>query len=136
MSLFPFLQEEQKATNPMSKLHKEYDFNFESGQLSGKVLEDKEALKVWIYKALLTRRYKHVIYRWDYGQDLDEIIGQGYDKGLICSEVERRIKDCLVVNEQIKACNHFNIELDGSQLNVTFTVDTIYGEVEMNVNNI
>ncbi|MBC8580005.1 DUF2634 domain-containing protein [Zhenhengia yiwuensis] len=136
MNLFPFLKETEQNLLITPKLHKEYDFDFSNGQLTGKVLEGKEALKVWIYKTLLTKRYKHIIYSWDYGQDLEEIIGQGYEKGLIRSEVERRIKDCLLIHPHIKECNSFNITLQQDKLNVDFIVNTIYGEVDINVPNI
>ncbi|MDU7538071.1 MAG: DUF2634 domain-containing protein, partial [Peptostreptococcaceae bacterium] len=124
-------REESLLTTPT--LHKEYDFDFATGQLTGKTLEGKEALKVWIYKTLLTKRYRYLIYSWDYGQDLEEIIGQDYEKGLIVSEVERQIKDCLLINDKIKSCTNFNIQLINDQLNVEFKVNTIYGEVDINV---
>ena len=136
MSLFPFLKETEQNLLTTPKLYREYDVDFATGQLTGKVLEGKEALKVWIYKILLTKRYRHLIYSWDYGQDLEEMIGKGYEKGLIKSEVERRIKDCLLIHPHIKECNKFNINLQQDQLNVDFTVNTIYGEVDINVPNI
>lgn len=136
MSLFPFLKAPEE--NPLStpKLHKEYELDFANGQLTGKVLEGIEAVKVWIYKTLLTKRYKCLIYSWDYGQDLEEIIGRGYEKGLIKSEVERRIKDCLFIHPHIKACTNFTIKLQQDKLHVDFTVNTIYGEVDINVPNL
>lgn len=73
MSLFPFMESVEEKGRP--KPHKEYQFDFKHGRLTGKKVSDKEALKVWIYKALHTSRYKHIIYSWDYGQDLEEIIG-------------------------------------------------------------
>lgn len=136
MSLFPFLKESKQTLSTTPNLHKEYDFDFVTGQLTGKALEGKEALKIWIYKTLLIKRYRYIIYSWDYGQDLEEIIGQGYEKGLIISEVERRIKDCLLINEKITSCTNFNIQLINDQLNVNFKVNTIYGEVDINVPNI
>lgn len=136
MSLFPLIRSVEEQVMPTPVAHKEYEFNFETGKLTGKILEGKEALQVWIYKTLLTKRYKHIIYSWDYGQDLEEIIGQGYEKGLIRSEVERRIKDCLLVHPHIKECKNFDIKLQQDQLHVNFTVNTIYGEVDINVPNI
>lgn len=133
MSLFPFMNKREESLLTTPTLHKEYDFDFATGQLTGKTLEGKEALKVWIYKTLLTKRYRYLIYSWDYGQDLEEIIGQDYEKGLIVSEVERRIKDCLLINDKIKSCTNFNIQLSNDQLNVEFKVNTIYGEVDINV---
>lgn len=134
MSLLPFMTK-GADTSIVTKLdtHKEYGFSFEDGKLTGKVLEGKEALKVWIYKTLLTTRYTYPIYTWDYGQDLDELISKGYEKGFIESEVERRIKECLLVNEKIKGCSDFEISLLNDNLQVSFTVETIYGEVAINV---
>ena len=131
MSLFPVMKSVEEKVQP--KPHKEYQFDFKHGTLTGKKVSDKEALKVWIYKALHTPRYKHVIYSWDYGQDLEEIIGQGYEKGFINSEVERRIKDCLLIHPHIKDCTNFNIQLHEDQLQVQFTILTIYGEVTIDV---
>lgn len=136
MSLFPFIRSVEEQAIPTPKAYKEYELDFATGQLTGKVLEDKEALKVWIYKILLTKRYRHLIYSWDYGQDLEEMIGKSYEEDLIISEVERRIKECLLINDKITACTHFNIQLINDQLNVNFTVNTIYGEVEINVPSI
>ena len=136
MSLFPFIRSVEEQAIPTPKAYKEYEFNFEAGKLTGRLLEGKEALRMWIYKALLTQRYRYTIYSWDFGQDLDELIGQGYEKGLIKSEVERRIKDCLLIHPDIKECNNFNIRLQQDQLQVDFIVNTIYGEVGINVPNI
>ena len=67
-----------------------------------------------------------------YKRELTET-GQGYDKGFIESEVERRIKDCLSVNEKIESCTGFDISLVNDKLNVSFTVNTVFGEVAINV---
>lgn len=136
MSLFPFMKKLETAPLTIPTLNKEYDFDFATCELTGKTLEGREALKVWIYKTLQTKRYRYPIYSWDYGQDLEGIIGKGYEKGLIVSEVERRIKDCLLINEKIISCVNFNIQLINDQLNVDFKVNTIYGEVNINVPNI
>ena len=133
MSLFPFMRRDEEQVGIRTTVHREYEIDFESAELTGKVLEGKKALKVWIYKTLLTKRYKYLIYSWDYGQDLEEIIGQGYEKGFIQSEVERRIKDCLTIHPHIKDCTHFNIQLHEDQLQVQFTTITTYGEVTINV---
>ena len=136
MSLFPFIRSVEEQVIPTPKAYKEYECNFEAGKLTGRLLEGKEALRMWIYKALLTQRYRYTIYSWDFGQDLDELIGQGYEKGLIKSEVERRIKDCLLIHPHIKECNSFSIILQQDQLNIDFTVNTIYGEVNINAPSI
>ena len=131
MSLFPFMTEQVESKN--NDIYKEYEFDFNTSQLTGKILEDKAALKMWIYKALLTKRYIYPIYSWDYGQDLDELIGQGYETDYIKSEIERGVQECLMINEHIKGCSNFEINLINDRLQINFTVDTTFGEVAINV---
>lgn len=131
MNLFPFLSDQVESKN--NAIYKEYEFDFTTGQLTGKILEDKAALKIWIYKALLTNRYVYPIYSWDYGQDLEELIGQGYETDFIKSEVERRVQECLMINDQIKGCSNFDTSLINDQLQISFTVNTTFGEVAINV---
>ena len=131
MSLFPFMSEQVEVKN--NDIYREYEFDVNTGQLTGKILEDKAALKIWIYKALLTNRYVHPIYSWDYGQDLEELIGQGYETDFIKSEVERRVQESLMINQHIKGCSNFDISLINDQLQISFTVNTTFGEVAINV---
>ncbi len=113
--------------------YNEYEFDFNTNTLTGKILEGKTALKMWIYKAFLTNRYIYPIYSWDYGQDLDELIGQGYENDYIKSEVERRVQECVMINEHIKGCHSFEINLINDSLQISFIVDTTFGEVAINV---
>ena len=131
MSLFPFMTEQVESKN--NGIYKEYEYDFNTNTLTGKLLKGKEALKMWVYKALLTSRYTYPIYSWDYGQDLDELIGQGYETDYIKSEVERRVQECLMINEHIKGCHSFEINLINDSLQISFTVDTSFGEVNINV---
>ena len=132
MSLFPFMRSDTEEVGHITT-YQEYEFDFNTNTFTGKLLEGKEALKMWIYKAILTPRYTHFIYSWDYGQDLDELIGQGYEQDYIKSEVERRITECLLVNEKITRCHGFDINLINDTLHITFTAETIFGEVTINV---
>ena len=132
MNLFPFMRSEKEEVQHINS-YKEYEFDFNNNTLTGKQLEGKEALKMWIYKALLTTRYVHLIYSWDYGQDLEELIGQGYERDYIKSEVERRVTECLLVNERITRCHGFDINLINDTLHITFTAETALGEVTINV---
>ena len=131
MSLFPFMSEQVGIKN--NDIYREYEIDFNTGQLTGKILEDKAALKMWIYKALLTNRYIYPIYSWDYGQDLEELIGRGYETDFIKSEVERRVQECLMINEHIKGCHNFDISLINDKLQISFIVNTTFGEVAINV---
>jgi hypothetical protein len=126
---------EQKEELP---LFKEYAWNFkenkfilENGKI--KILEGKEALKVWIIKALRTPRFKYMAYSWDYGQEFDELVSNNYSIELLQSEVERLIKEALEINKYIKNIRNCNAKKEKDIVYASFTVITIYGEIDINV---
>ena len=55
---------------------KEYEMDFETGMLTGHVVSGIEAIKVWIWCALHTQRFRYAIYSWDYGADVEQYFGQ------------------------------------------------------------
>ena len=133
MSIFPFLEAEQEENKAAHKPYKEYEIDLNTNKLTGKVVQDKSALIIWIYKVLKTPRYIYPIYTWDYGQDLDELIGKGYEEDYIKSEVERKISECLTINKHIIRCHNFTISIKNDTLQITFTVDTTFGQEVINV---
>ena len=97
------------------------------------IVEGKEAIKVWIYKAIKTVRYQYPIYSWDYGCEINSLIGQNYTKGLTKSESERYIKEAILINPYITDVKIIDINSSKDILSVSIQVDTIYGEVNVNV---
>ena len=98
MSIFPFISniEDEKIDNSFP-LYKEIGWDFkrdipiiENGEF--KVVEGNEAIKVWVYKALLVPRYQYSIYTWDYGTELLSLIGKAYTPQLTKSEAKRYIE--------------------------------------------
>lgn len=96
-----------------------------------KIVEGKEALKVWIYHALHTDRYLHEIYSWDYGTELIKLVGQRFTRGLTESEAFRYIKEALLVNDYILNVKKNNIDFYEDILHIDITVKTVYGEVRL-----
>ena len=45
------------------------------------------------------------------------------------SEVKREITEILTANEDIVSIDNFNMEVDGSLLTVSFTVNSVYGDI-------
>lgn len=91
-----------------------------------KIVTGDEAIKVWVYKALKTERYKYLIYSWNYGSELETLIGYKYPKDLLKPELDRYIKECLSVNPYILNITLEDIILDKGSLQVNLTLDTIY----------
>lgn len=96
-------------------------------------LNGNEALKVWIFKALKTKRNFYEIHSDSYGNDLDVHIGTVYQESIKNALIISEIKDCLLVNPYILNCYNFelNYNNDDNNLKVSFNVSTIYGESEV-----
>jgi hypothetical protein len=128
-------EEEVQAELP---LYREVAWDYENdiplvvdGEL--KIITGKEAIKVWIYHALRVERYRYLIYSWDYGNEMNNLIGADYTKELITSEVTRYINECVLINPYITDISSIETQFDGGKISVQFVADTIYGEVEINV---
>lgn len=133
MNLLPaYLEDEDELeeTEEEIKPPREYGINFSTGQLTGEIVEGKEAVKVWIWLVLQTPRYRYYIYTWDYGNEFEDLIGKGYTEGYIEAEAQRMTEDCLTINENIQGITEFSVSMAGDTLTVSFTANTIYGEIE------
>ena len=96
-------------------------------------LNGNEARKVWILKALKTKRNFYEIHSDSYGNDLDVHIGTVYQESIKNALIISEIKDCLLVNPYILDCYNFelNYNNDDNNLKVSFNVSTVYGESEV-----
>jgi hypothetical protein len=139
-SLFPFIdatiadaQVATKATIP-----KEYAWDFINNKFileNGRpvIFEGLEAIKVWILKALRIERFRYLAYTWDYGQEFDTLVGQKFGNEVTKSEVERFLKEELLINPHITNIADVSVTFDESLLGVSFTVITDQGEAQISV---
>ena len=139
-NLFPFTDpQEVEVIEEEIPLAREYAYDFKKGDFklrNGKlyIVEGKEAVKIWIEKALITSRYKEIIHSWNYGSEFeDKIIGRGYTQGLIKAEAERYTREAInsSLADYVISMTNFDISFIDSTLTIAFTVKTIYGEVDM-----
>ena len=140
MSLFPFVTyKEDMVKDNTFPLYREVAWDFkkdipiiENGDF--KIVEGNEAIKVWVYKALLVPRYQYSIYSWGYGSELMDLIGKAYTPQLTKSEARRYIEEALKINPYILDVNVINTDFKDSVLSANVKVKTIYeGEVIVNV---
>ena len=143
MSIFPFMNIEDiesNIENSIDELPMYYEVGWdylkdepliENNEFV--IVEGNEAIKVWIYKAIKTARYQYPIYSWDYGCEISSLIGQKYTKGLTKSEAERYIKEAILINPYVTDVKIIDINFSEDILSVSIQVDTIYGEVNVNV---
>ena len=141
MSIFPQasnVEIDSISTVEVLPLYKEVAWDFINNKpiiVNGDflIVEGKEAIKVWVYKALLTERFKYEIYSWDYGSEIETLINKGFTKSLIVSEVERYISEALLINEYILSVDSIEVNFNDNTLKVDISVSTIYGEVKVSV---
>lgn len=137
MSIFPMIQpaSAETAASQTLPLCREVAWNFQTGcpifRLGQPVVvTGKEAVKVWIWKALRTARFRYEIYTWDYGSEFESLIGQAYTPALKEAEAPRYLRECLLTNPYILAVKNISVSFSAGTLDVSGTAETIYGEVK------
>ena len=137
MSLFPFVTyKEDIVKNNSFPLYREIAWDFkgnapiiQNGDF--KIVEGNEAIKVWVYKALLTPRYNYSIYSWNYGSELMDLIGKAYTPSLTKEEAKRYIKEALLINPYILEVTVIDTDFKNDLLSADIKITTIYGESEV-----
>lgn len=131
MSILPsFLQSQiakRTQTDDTIEIPKEYGVNFDTGQLTGKIVEGIEAIKVWVWLCLRTQRFRYPIYSWSYGADLEQYIGQGLTKEYLEVDLKDEIEEVLKVNEYINGIEDYSCTQTGSKTQIQFKVQTKFG---------
>lgn len=132
--MFPFdLEDEEEVEIEEQKEPKDWEIDFKTGKLTGRVVTGFDAIKQWVRIALSIDRYTFTQYTWDYGNDLSSLIGKNYDEGYATSEAKRMIEDALSVNEDILGIEDFECSFENDKLTATFTLNTAYGRGEISV---
>jgi len=145
MSIFPaetviisnIIQDTVTASTVLP-LAKEYAWDFTNNTfllISGKnvIVTGKEAVKVWIWKSLQTQKNRYKVYSGSFGNEIEILINKGLSSEALKSELERYLKESLLINAYITGIKNIDISIDGSKTFVNFTATTIYGEVNINV---
>lgn len=138
-SIFPFMDPreliEETEEIPVAR---EWAWDFNLGDFktrNGKMyqVEKKDALKIWLWKLFKTHRFREIVYNWEYGHELEELIGKGYTAGYLNSEAERYVKETIEYNlgDYITRIENFEIDFKKSVLTIKFRAVTIYGDLEV-----
>ena len=98
---------------------------------------ENEALKVWIYKALKTERYRYEAYRHGihdtscpYGVELERFIGKRTNDEKNATEIGEYVRDCLEVNPYITRIDSIEItSTKHDKLTFDITLTSIYGQL-------
>ena len=133
--LFPIIQPEAVQEETELPLYREVKWDFEKGEpvfRGGEpvVVEGAEAIKTWVWKALVTERARYEIYSWDFGSEVESLIGQPYTDELKRAEAVRYVREALEINPYIMEVTAASVDFDNGVLTIDVTVDTVYGEVQ------
>lgn len=136
---FPFLDTTKQATAQSLPLFKEYAWDFDNncfiydGNGNMILLESNDAIKVWLYKMVMTQRNRFLAYTPRYGFEGKELIGKVIGVKERRSELRRELIEAIMVNPYIKSIDNIEfVESDtGRQLDVNITLTTIYGRMTL-----
>lgn len=105
-----------------------YFLDFDSGEIIG-IVDGLEAIRQFIKKAIMTARFRFLIYDSDYGSELDNFLGQNVTAEYLQAEIPRVFQEALSVDDRILEAHSFEFSRTGDQAYVTFTVDTVDGAI-------
>lgn len=104
-----------------------------------RIVTENDALKVWIYKALKTERFRHNAYvhglyyeKANFGVELEQFIGRKPNNEISANEIKRYIYDGLIVNPYITSIEAIDIVvIDHYKVEYQLELTSVYGEVNM-----
>ncbi len=105
-----------------------YRMHLEEKRISG-LLDGIEAMKQAIYKILNTERYDFLIYSWNYGLEMVELMGQPVP--YVYSGIKRKITEALLRDERITEVGNFSFSTGKEKVSVKFAVTTTQGNIEI-----
>ena len=108
------------TTLPSRTLKMDHDYKTING-----TIDQIQAVEQAVFLILTTERYQWLIFSWDYGVELQNLIGK--DPEYCIPEIERRIREALLQDDRITAVENFEFELNKRKVLTTFTVISIYG---------
>lgn len=108
-----------------------YRLDLEKGRIVGRV-DKLEAVNQAIRKAIITPRFKCLIYDRQYGSEIEEaIISKDASREYIEAVTEGFVKDALRSDTRILSVYDFQFQFEEEKAYIYFRADTIFGETEV-----
>jgi phage baseplate assembly protein W len=98
-----------------------YALDLDTGEIGG-IIDGEDAIRQFIRKAVLTARFRFLIYDDEYGCELEDLIGQDVSFELLNSEIPRVITEALIYDDRVEDVTNFDIQREGDKLFIAFTV--------------
>ena len=116
------------------KFGKSWRFDFDKGDFvrtpTGKVAETTGlgAYIEWCKKALLTPRYRYLIYSRNYGNEFDDLTSRGLSREAIESEIKRMATEALMLDPRTATVENFVFEWQEDAVYFTCNITTAQGD--------
>lgn len=119
----------------------EWAYDFENNELMTDenglpyLVSGNEALKIWLFWAIITERYRWKANSRDYGTEIDRMIGINASQAIKSSELERTIREAIGICQYVKTIESIDIALEDSVVVVDVKIKSVYQEgwVELHV---
>lgn len=136
MTIFPIIQPQTESPKTSLPVYRETAWNYREDRPVWKngspvFVERAQAVAVWAWNALWTVRYRHEIYTWDYGNELETLIGQPYSDELKRAEAVRYVRECLMINPYITSVTQISVDFQETVLSIRCKLGTVYGDIEL-----
>lgn len=112
----------------------EWAFDIDTGQFmtneNGQyyLVSGNAALKIWLYWAVTTQRYRWMANSRDYGVETERMVGMLVSDAIKSSELERTIREAIGICPYVKTIEYVRLSTDGELVNVDVRVTSPYGE--------
>jgi len=115
---------EREQTSRTYRLDLERGRIFSAGSCDG-----LDAVNQFIKKALLTPRFRCMIYDDQYGSEIEQtIIAGDATREFIETEMQRIVKDALLADSRILDVYGFSFDFDGENAYIKFNASTVFGD--------
>ena len=105
-----------------------YNLRFD-GQSSFGMVDGLEAMKQAVFLALSVPRFQHAIFSWNYGHELEPLLGQA-NSALLQVRAQEAVREALLQDDRITDVSEFEFSRAGETMTLRFTVETTVGNVE------
>lgn len=108
-----------------------YRLDLGRGRIVG-TIDGIEAVRQAIQKAIITPRFKCLIYDNQYGSEIEEtVVAKDADEDYVRATAEGFIRDALLPDSRIIDISDFEFDFIGDSAHIKFTAETIFGQTDI-----
>ena len=110
-----------------------YELDFAKHRMTSNRIDGIDAVNQFIRKALMTPRFKCLIYSAAYGSQIKQLIMTSPTRAYMEASIYNIVLDAIIHDSRIISMprEKFEAEFDGDSFYVTASVYTVYGETTM-----